>query len=130
MIADGHHRYAAYLELQAQRHADGHGSGPWDYGLALLVDLSAYPPRIDPIHRVITGLPPATAAELARSAFTVRALPRGIDLGAALRALAEAGTAGTAPAGMGPPGPGQAVVAPRSCSPATAGTTCSPTRIR
>ena len=94
VIADGHHRYAAYLELRAQRHADGHGSGPWDYGLALLVDLSAYPPRIDPIHRVITNLLPTTAAELARSAFTVRALPHGIDLGAALRALAEACTAG------------------------------------
>ena len=94
VIADGHHRYAAYLELRAQRHADGHGSGPWDYGLALLVDLSAYPPRIDPIHRVITDFPTATAAELARSAFTVRTLPRGIGLDAALRALDDAGTAG------------------------------------
>ena len=99
VIADGHHRYAAYLELRAQRHADGVGSGPWDYGLALLVDLSAYPPRIDPIHRVITDLPPATAAELARSAFTVRALPRGIDLVAALRALDDAGGAGEHAAG-------------------------------
>ena len=104
VIADGHHRYAAYLELQAQRHADGHGSGPWDYGLALLVDLSAYPPRIDPIHRVITGLPPVTAAELARSAFTVRALPRGLDLGAALRALDEAGTSGDRTSGDGTAG--------------------------
>ncbi len=91
VIADGHHRYAAYLELQAQRHAAGLGSGPWDYGLALLVDSNAYPPRIDPIHRVVADLPPGTAAELAESAFTVRTLPSGTDLGGALRVLRDAG---------------------------------------
>jgi uncharacterized protein (DUF1015 family) len=91
LIADGHHRYAAYLELQARKHADGHGSGPWDYGLALLVDSRAYPPRVDPIHRVIAGLPPVAAAELASAAFTVRALPPGTDLPAALTVLHHAG---------------------------------------
>jgi uncharacterized protein (DUF1015 family) len=96
LIADGHHRYAAYLELQAHRHADGCGSGPWDYGLALLVDSRAYPPRIDPIHRVIAGLPAAAAAELASAAFTVRALPRGTDLGTALSVLRDAGAAAAA----------------------------------
>ena len=101
LIADGHHRYAAYLELQARLHADGRGSGPWDYGLALLVDSRAYPPRIDPIHRVITSLPAAAAADLARAAFTVHALPPGTGLGAALSALHDAGrttaTAGSCP---------------------------------
>jgi uncharacterized protein (DUF1015 family) len=91
VIADGHHRYAAYLELQAQRHAAGLGSGPWDYGLALLVDSNAYPPLIDPIHRVVADLRPATAAGLAESAFTVRTLPSGTDLGSALRVLRDAG---------------------------------------
>ncbi|MGH3156857.1 MAG: DUF1015 domain-containing protein, partial [Streptosporangiaceae bacterium] len=57
LIADGHHRYAAYLELQALLNATGAGQGPWDQGLALLVDSAAYPPRIDPIHRVIPALP-------------------------------------------------------------------------
>jgi len=96
LIADGHHRYAAYLELQARKHTGGRGSGPWDYGLALLVDSCAYPPRIDPIHRVVAGLPVAAAAALAGAAFTVRALPAGTDLGTALSVLRDAGTAAAA----------------------------------
>jgi uncharacterized protein (DUF1015 family) len=97
LIADGHHRYAAYLKLQARRRAAGDGPGPWDYGLALLVDASAYPPNIGAIHRVIPGLPPATAVELAKAAFTVRKLPGGTrGLPAALDELAEAGSSGPA----------------------------------
>ena len=94
LIADGHHRYAAYLELQARRRAAGDQGGPWDYGLALLVDSTAYPPRIGAMHRVIPGLPPAEAVALAKAAFTVRAMPG--DLPAALRELAEAGQDGPA----------------------------------
>jgi uncharacterized protein (DUF1015 family) len=91
LIADGHHRYAAYLELQARRRAGGDGPGPWDYGLALLVDASAYPPDIGAIHRVIPGLAPAQATELAKSAFTVTRLPSGTrQLRAALDDLAAA----------------------------------------
>jgi uncharacterized protein (DUF1015 family) len=97
LIADGHHRYAAYRALQARRHAAGSGPGPWDYGLALLVDSAAYPPRIGAIHRVIRGLDPAVAVELAKSAFTVRALPDGPDaLDSALAVLGEASRAGPA----------------------------------
>ncbi|HUS21349.1 MAG TPA: DUF1015 domain-containing protein [Aeromicrobium sp.] len=55
MIADGHHRYATYLELQAQRRAV-RGAGPWDFGLALLVDSSSYGPQVHAIHRVLVGL--------------------------------------------------------------------------
>jgi uncharacterized protein (DUF1015 family) len=94
LIADGHHRYAAYLELQARRRAAGDQAGPWDHGLALLVDSAAYPPRIGAMHRVIPGLPPAEAVALAKAAFTVRALPD--DLPAALRELADAGQDGPA----------------------------------
>jgi uncharacterized protein (DUF1015 family) len=94
LIADGHHRYAAYLELQARRRAAGDQAGPWDHGLALLVDSAAYPPRIGAMHRVIPGLPPAEAVALAKAAFTVRAMPG--DLPAALRELAEAGQDGPA----------------------------------
>jgi uncharacterized protein (DUF1015 family) len=97
LIADGHHRYSAYLKLQARRRAAGDGPGPWDYGLALLVDASAYPPEIGAIHRVIPGLAPAAAAELAKAAFTVRRLPGGTSqLPAALDELADASRRGPA----------------------------------
>jgi uncharacterized protein (DUF1015 family) len=91
LIADGHHRYAAYRQLQARRHQAGDGPGPWDYGLALLVDSANYPPRIGAIHRVIPKLDVQRAVKLAASAFSVRALPGGsTDLPAAVSALAEA----------------------------------------
>jgi uncharacterized protein (DUF1015 family) len=75
MIADGHHRYAAYLQLQDRKRTEGAGAGPWDAGLALLVDSTAFPPRIGAIHRVVAGITPATAADLAGQAFTVEELP-------------------------------------------------------
>jgi len=96
LIADGHHRYAAYLDLQAEMRARGRGAGPWDYGLAFLVDSGAYPPRLGAIHRVLPGLRPDRAAELAKAAFTVRDLPAGASLGEALAHLAAAGRDGTA----------------------------------
>ena len=68
LIADGHHRYAAYLEMQDREREAGQHDGPWDYGLAFLVDAGAYPPRIGAIHRVIPGLTPARAAEMAKGA--------------------------------------------------------------
>jgi uncharacterized protein (DUF1015 family) len=97
LIADGHHRYAAYLELQGQRRAAGDGSGPWDFGLALLVDSAAYPPAVGGIHRVIPGLSLDRAAELAGAAFTVRELPgAAADLPATLAELDAAGRRGVA----------------------------------
>jgi uncharacterized protein (DUF1015 family) len=95
LIADGHHRYAAYGELREQMRAGGLGDGPWDFGLAFLVDADAYPLRLGPIHRVLPRLDPATAARLAAEAFTVVSLPQS-DLADALRRLAEAGRDGTA----------------------------------
>jgi len=97
LIADGHHRYAAYRQLQERRRSAGDGQGPWDYGLALLVDSAAYPPRIGAIHRVIPGLAPAAAVELAKGAFCVRAMPGGTrDLPAALLELTAAAAGGAA----------------------------------
>ncbi len=96
LIADGHHRYAAYMDMQADMRASGRGAGPWDYGLAFLVDSSAYPPRLGAIHRVLPGLPPERAAELAKAAFTVQDLPAGLSLDDARRGLAAAGQDGTA----------------------------------
>ena len=96
LIADGHHRYAAYLDLQAEMRASSLGAGPWDYGLAFLVDSAAYPPRLGAIHRVLPALPPERAAELAKGAFTVQDLPAGLSLDDALRCLAAAGQEGPA----------------------------------
>jgi len=64
LIADGHHRYQAYRELQQRLRRPGapDGSSPWDFGLALLVDQSDYPLRIGPIHRSVASL---TMADLA-----------------------------------------------------------------
>ena len=89
LIADGHHRYAAYLQLQARKRRAGAGPGPWDAGLALLVDSTEFPPRIGAIHRLVPGLRPAAAARIAERAFTVRALP-GVTQPAALAALHDA----------------------------------------
>src|SRR5262249_1435879 len=86
LIADGHHRYAAYPQLQARKRRAGAGPGPWDAGLALLVDSTEFPPRIGAIHRLVPGLRPAAAARIAERAFTVRALP-GVTQPAALAAL-------------------------------------------
>jgi len=97
LIADGHHRYAAYRQLQARRHRGGSGPGPWDYGLALLVDSASYPPRIGAIHRVIPNLDVQRAVKLAAPAFTVRRVPGKRDeLPAALSALAAASGDGPA----------------------------------
>jgi uncharacterized protein (DUF1015 family) len=82
LIADGHHRYATYQALRA-RHD---GPGPWDYGLALLVDSTSYPPRLGAIHRMLPGLAVADAVRLARPAFHVE--PLGPGLPAALDRLA------------------------------------------
>jgi len=95
LIADGHHRYAAYRELRDLMRGSGHGAGPWDYGLAFLVDADAYPPRLGAIHRVIPSLPVSLAAQLAGEAFTVTELS-GAGFEAALQWLAEAGRDGTA----------------------------------
>jgi len=97
LIADGHHRYAAYRELQQRRQAAGDGDGPWDFGLALLVDSAAYPPELGAIHRVIPGLPARRAAELAERAFAVREITGGTkDIPAVLDELAVAGRDGVA----------------------------------
>ena len=97
LIADGHHRYAAYLRLQERRRLAGDGPGPWDFGLALLVDSGSYPPHIGAIHRVIIGLDVREAARLAGGAFVVRPITSGTaDLAAAMRELRDASLAGPA----------------------------------
>jgi uncharacterized protein (DUF1015 family) len=56
LIADGHHRYAAYLERQRREPARPSA----ETGLAMLVDYNRHPLTLDPIHRVVPGLDLAT----------------------------------------------------------------------
>jgi len=51
LIADGHHRYAAYLRLQQE-----HPGTAWDRGLVMLVDQSDTHLWLGPIHRTLTGV--------------------------------------------------------------------------
>ncbi len=50
LLADGHHRYAAYLRLQEE-----HTGIPWDGGLAMIVDQSDTPLFLGAIHRTLEG---------------------------------------------------------------------------
>lgn len=95
VIADGHHRWATYLERQRRAHAAGQGAGPWDQGLVFLVDSTAFGPEVHAIHRVLPGQEAAALAGQAASGFTVHDLD-GQDLDGALAALAAAGAAGAA----------------------------------
>lgn len=94
VIADGHHRYATYLHYQTDRHRAGAGPGPWDYGLAYLVDATAFGPQVHPIHRVVPGLRLETASERARTAFAVTEMAGSVA--DALAALGKARMDGTA----------------------------------
>ncbi|SED16932.1 Uncharacterized conserved protein, DUF1015 family [Nocardioides exalbidus] len=61
LIADGHHRYAAYLRLQENRPGT-----PWDTGLAMLVDQLDTPLFLGAIHRTLAGTTLAALAQAAR----------------------------------------------------------------
>ncbi len=78
LIADGHHRYATYRQLQRDLHAE-RGAGPWDRGLALLVDSSSYGPQVHAIHRVLVDVPLATAVDQAGRACDVRQAEAPVD---------------------------------------------------
>lgn len=56
LIADGHHRYSTYLELQRRSRVAGDTSGPWDRGLALLIDQSRFPLQLGAIHRSVSEI--------------------------------------------------------------------------
>ncbi|KIH99418.1 hypothetical protein LP52_07105 [Streptomonospora alba] len=103
LIADGHHRYAAYQRLRARRH----GPGPWDDGLALLVDSDSCPPRVGAIHRVLRGLD--TDAAVAAAAEVAAAVPMPAE--AEGPAVPPGATGGTSEPSGGE-GPGLVLAAP------------------
>jgi uncharacterized protein (DUF1015 family) len=94
LIADGHHRYATYLQRQADRHAAGDGPGPWDAGLCLLVDATAFGPQVHPIHRYVPRVPVQDLVARTAAGATVRQLTGGLPV--ALQELADAGRKGPA----------------------------------
>lgn len=81
VIADGHHRYAAYVRTQASQPGTAH-----DAGLAMLIDQEKTPLYPGPIHRVLRG---TTLEDLRQAARALRLPQRAID--GAPRALAELG---------------------------------------
>lgn len=87
LIADGHHRYATYRRLQAEHHAAGDGEGPWDYGLAFLVDDRSDPLKVQAIHRVVTGLPLANARAALEGVFRLQTVEG--NIAAARRTLEQ-----------------------------------------
>jgi uncharacterized protein (DUF1015 family) len=82
LIADGHHRYAAYLRMQ--RRSPG---GPTDRGLAMLVDQEDTPLFLGPIHRILTGV---GLDDLATAAEVIGARLDLVDQAAAVHALGPA----------------------------------------
>lgn len=60
LLADGHHRYAAYLALR-----DRHPGTAWSHGLAMLVDQSDTPFFLGPIHRVLESVKSAAFVDAA-----------------------------------------------------------------
>ncbi len=87
LIADGHHRFAAYRAV----HADHPVPTATDHGLALLVDAARHPLELRAIHRSVAGLTLDEAATAAAKAFDVVELAADDDPIAALEA--ERGTA-------------------------------------
>jgi uncharacterized protein (DUF1015 family) len=67
LIADGHHRYAAYLALR--EHPATAGRPGTSHGLALVVDAHRHPLELAPIHRSVAGLATADAWQRARAGF-------------------------------------------------------------
>jgi uncharacterized protein (DUF1015 family) len=81
LVADGHHRYAAYLRMQQQE-----PGGPADRGLAMLVDQDDTPLFMGAIHRALPGV---TLAQVAAAAAAVGDL-RSVDQPQAIAALGPA----------------------------------------
>ncbi|MFJ5224864.1 DUF1015 domain-containing protein [Streptomyces sp. NPDC088400] len=95
LIADGHHRWATYLRLRAEHSA----TGPWGYGLVLLIDTARYPLQVRAIHRLLHRVPVDRAIAALSGSFRVRTLDT--PLPEALDALADARTGGGAGTGTG-----------------------------
>ncbi len=86
LIADGHHRYATYRKLRDA--AGTTEAGPWDFGLAMLVDQQRHPLRLGPIHRSLANISLETIDS--SGLLTLTGAPSQADAVAALTAAAGA----------------------------------------
>lgn len=76
LIADGHHRYAAYRRLQESRPGTG-----WDLGLTMLIDQTESPLHLGALHRALDGVSLRQAETAARAAgATIERLTKGAAL--------------------------------------------------
>jgi Protein of unknown function (DUF1015) len=84
LVADGHHRYAAYLALHTREPVAAHRTG-----LAMVIDQDETPMFLGAIHRLLHGvkLHDLVAAASAAGAH-VRTIEEGVDQGEAVAALA------------------------------------------
>lgn len=60
LLADGHHRYAAFRQLagrKAATHQTGVVAAPWELGLSMLIDDGDTGLQLGPIHRVLPHVP-------------------------------------------------------------------------
>ncbi|CAN5335295.1 DUF1015 domain-containing protein [soil metagenome] len=80
VIADGHHRYAAYLRLQQRQPGGG-----YDRGLAMLVDQGDTPLFLGAIHRVLYG---SSVDDVAGAAASVGVATDEVEQSEAMAALA------------------------------------------
>lgn len=80
LIADGHHRFAAYQAV----HAEDPTNRRTGYGLALLVDAARHPLELSGIHRSVAGLAFEQAVSAAATGFDVVPLAPGDDIATAL----------------------------------------------
>jgi uncharacterized protein (DUF1015 family) len=81
LVADGHHRYAAYVALHARDPAQAHRTG-----LAMVIDQDETPLFLGAIHRLLHGV---TFADLLKAASAAGAEVRSIDEGEAVASLAR-----------------------------------------
>jgi hypothetical protein len=80
LVADGHHRYAAYVALHSQEPTDAHRTG-----LAMVIDQDETPMFLGAIHRLLHGV---TLGDAISAASGAGARVRTIDVDEALAALA------------------------------------------
>lgn len=88
LIADGHHRFAAYHAV----HEAAPAPGRTDRGLALLVDAARHPLELRGVHRSIAGLGLDDAVTLASELFDDTAIDTAIDPAADLSGVLTAET--------------------------------------